>query len=313
MINFLKALFAFGLVKFISLSCGEGWGEVAAQQDAQYSQYMFNQLALNPAFAGSRDRLSSSLLYRNQWTGIEGAPKTGALSVQMPLQKKRIGVGAEIISEKLGPKSTNAILLSYAYRIPFAKGKLSFGLRMGMYNYAFDWSKVDYKDKSDMYNTGIRDSKFTGTGDFGFYYYSRTFYWGMGMNHLNRGKVVSLGSDSASRQAIHFFMPVGKAFQIGNVVLNPTLLLKKANNAPASIDLSLNVLLKERIWLGMSVRSNYGLVFLTQVMITENLKAGYSYDYGINKIGVAGKGSHEIMLGYDLNLRGAKMVMPRYL
>lgn len=286
-----------------------------AQQDAQYSQYMFNQLALNPAFAGSRDRIASTLLYRNQWTGIEGSPKTASLSVQMPLQKKRIGVGAEIISDHLGPKNTNAILLSYAYRIPFAKGKLSFGLRMGMYNYAVDWSKVDFKDKSDMYNTGTRESKFTGTGDFGFYYYSRTFYWGMGFNHLNRGKIVALGTgDSTARQAIHFFMPIGKAFQVGNVVINPTMLIKKANGAPAAIDLSFNILLKERIWLGASLRSNYGVVFLTQVQINDNLKAGYSYDHGINKIGMAGKGSHEIMLGYDLNvLRGAKMVMPRYL
>ena len=155
-------------------------GEAFAQQDAQYSQYMFNQLALNPAFAGSREKISSSILYRNQWTGIDGAPTTASASFQMPLKKKKIGIGAEIISDRLGPKNTNAILFSYAYRINFLKGKLSFGLRMGMYNYAFDWSKMDYKDKSDMYNVGIRDSKFTGTGDFGAYYYIIELFDGQG-------------------------------------------------------------------------------------------------------------------------------------
>ncbi|TAL56335.1 MAG: type IX secretion system membrane protein PorP/SprF [Bacteroidetes bacterium] len=296
-----------------SLPFGEGWGGVHAQQDAQYSQYMFNQLAINPAFAGSRERISSALVYRNQWTAVAGAPRTASFSFQMPVQKKKIGAGAEIVSDHIGPKSLNAILLSYAYRVPVGKGKLSFGLRMGLFNYAFDWAKMDYKDKSDLYNVGARDSKFTGTGDFGFYYYTRTFYWGAGVTHLNRGKIVAMGNDTASKQAIHFFMPVGKAFQAGNTVINPTILVKGTSGSTAEIDLNLNVLLKEKVWVGVSARSGYGFVFLTQYQINDHFKAGYSYDYGINKIGVAGKGSHEIMLGYDLNMRGGKMVMPRYL
>lgn len=283
-----------------------------AQQDAQYSQYMFNQLALNPAYAGSREVLATSLVYRDQWTGIDGAPKTAGLSVQAPLRKKKIGLGAEILSDKLGPKKSTAILFSYAYRIPFSKGKLAFGLRMGMYNYVYDWSAMDYRDKSDAYNTGTRDSKITGTGDFGTYYYSRTFYWGLGMTHLNRGKVTSFNSDS-SRQAFHFFMPIGKAFEVGNVVLNPSILLKGATNAPAEMDINFNVLMKDKWWLGVSFRSKYGVIFLTQYQITEHFKAGYSYDYGMNKIGRIGGGTHEIMIGYDINIHGTKMIMPRFM
>src|SRR5687768_8716359 len=102
-----------------------------AQQDPQYSQYMFNPLALNPAYAGSREVIATSLLYRRQWTGIDGAPSTGTLSIQGPLQKNKAGFGAEIISDKLGPKNISAFLFSYAYRIPVFRGKLSFGLRLG--------------------------------------------------------------------------------------------------------------------------------------------------------------------------------------
>ncbi len=284
------------------------------QQDAQYSQYMFNQLALNPAYAGSRDVLATSLLYRNQWTGIKGAPTTASLSVQMPLRKKKIGIGAEIISDKLGPKNISALLLSYAYRIPLGKGKLAFGLRMGVYNYVFDWNKMDYKDQNDLYNTHKRDAKITGTGDFGTYYYSRTFYWGLGLTHLNQGKITDVSTgDSTARQALHYFMPIGKAFEVGSVVLNPSILIKGATNAPSEIDLTMNVQLKERLWLGLSYRSRYGVVFLTQFRINDKMKAGYSFDYGINKIGRVGKGSHEIMIGYDINIHGTKMVMPRYL
>jgi type IX secretion system PorP/SprF family membrane protein len=285
-----------------------------AQQDPQYSMYMFNPLALNPAYAGSREVLSSALLYRNQWTGISGAPSTASFSLQTPLRNKKIGVGMEIISDKLGPQSTSGLLLSYAYRIPFLKGKLSFGLRMGMYDYSFDWSKMDYKDPNDVYNTQMRSSKITGTGDFGFYYYSRTFYWGLGMTHLNKGKITDINlGDSSSRQSVHFFMPIGKAFEVGNVIINPTLLIKGAGNAPTQTDLSLNILLKERLWLGISLRSRYGVVFMTQYLVNDKMKVGYSYDYGRNKIGIAGKATHEIMVSYDINNHGAKMIMPRYL
>src|ERR1051325_4886865 len=140
----------FYLIVFFSplLWRGAG-GEAFAQQDAQYSQYMFNKLALNPAYAGSREVLATTLLYRDQWTAIEGAPSTAALTVQMPLKKKKIGIGAEIISDKLGPKSVSEILFSYAYRIPLSKGKLAFGLRLGIYDYVFDWNKMDYKDLND--------------------------------------------------------------------------------------------------------------------------------------------------------------------
>lgn len=300
--------FILAIVCIICSLCGY------AQQDAQYSQYMFNQLALNPAYAGSREALATSLVYRDQWTGIQGAPSTGALSVQMPLKKKKIGVGAEIFSDKLGPKNTSGILLSYAYRIPFLKGKLSFGLRMGVYNYAFDWNKLEYKDQSDVYNQiKARDSKITPTADFGMYYYARTFYWGFATTHLNRGKITDMTTDSVSHQTVHFFMPIGKAFEVRNMIINPSILIKSTGNAPSSVDVSVNFLLKERLWLGVSARSKYGIVFLAQYMINEKMKAGYSYDLGTNKIGIVGKGSHEIMIGYDINLHGTKMVTPRYL
>lgn len=288
-------------------------GCLFAQQDPQYSMYMFNQLALNPAYAGSREVLSSTLLYRDQWTGIQGAPATGAFSIQSPLRNTKMGLGAEIISDKIGPKKVTSVLGSYSYRIPFMKGKLSFGLRLGMYNYVFDWNAIDYKDKSDLYNTQNKTSKMTGSGDFGMYYYTRTFYWGMCFDHLNRGKITRSGSDTTSRQASHFFMPVGKAFVFGSTVFNPTLVIKSATHAAPSTDLSLNFLLKERLWLGVSFRSGYGTVFLTQFLINEHMKVGYAYDFGKNRIGAIGKGSHEIMIGYDINIHSAKILMPRFL
>lgn len=290
-----------------------GTDVVVAQQDAQYSQYMFNQLALNPAYAGSKDILSSTLLYRKQWTALKGAPTTSSFSIQSPFANKKMGWGAEIISDKLGPKHSSALLGSYSYRVRFAKGKLSFGLRTGIYNYVIDWNDIDYKDKNDFYNSQNKTSKITGTADFGMYYYTYTFYLGMGFNHLNRGRTTPSGFTASSRQALHFFMPIGKAFVLGNTIFNPSLLLKTTHNAGSDIDLNLNFLIKDRLWLGLSLRSKYGVVFLTHFLINDYFKIGYSYDAGGNKIGIAGKGTHEIMIGYDLNKLGAKILMPRFL
>lgn len=283
-----------------------------AQQDAQYNLYQFNQLVLNPATAGSRNVLSSTLQYREQWTGIKGAPSTASLVVQMPFQKKKIGVGIEILSNKQGPQRTSAFLFSYAYRLRFLKGKLSFGLRMGVYNYVINWDEVNYKDRNDAYITGNRSSKITGTGDFGMYYYTRTFYWGLSSNHLNRGKILDSDLDGSTRQAMHTFMTVSKAFEMNNLVVNPSLLIRYANNAPPSVDLSLSVLMKECLWLGASYKHTYGVALFSQFLINEKLKVGYSYDMGFNKIGTAGRGSHEIILEYNFNIHGAKIMSPRY-
>jgi type IX secretion system PorP/SprF family membrane protein len=287
-------------------------GEAFAQQDAQYSLYMFNHLALNPAYAGTRDAFSTALTYRNQWTNMEGAPSTAALSSQLPLRQGKIGLGAEIFSDKLGPRSTNAVLFSYSYRIPLLTGKLAFGLRMGMFNYIYDFDKMDFKDQGDIYDSPTNSSKLTGTGDFGLYYYSRTFYWGFSGMHMNRGRMSDFAADS-TRQVRHYFMTVGKSFKVGNTIINPILLVKSADNAPVTSDIGLNILLKEKWWLGVSYRSSYGVVFLSQYMINEKLRLGYSYDLGTNAIGRAGGGSHEIMIGYDVNIMGTKAVLPRYL
>lgn len=307
---FLKILFVAVVV--LAPSLREGWGGLLfAQQDPQYSQYMFNQLAINPAYAGNRDVFSTAILYRDQWV-IAGGPTTASISLQTPLKKKNAGVGLEILSDKLGLKRTNAVLVSYAYRIKFLKGKLAFGLRTGMYNYVFDWDKVKVKDEADPFNTAVRSSKTTGTGDFGLYYYTRTFYWGLGLTHLNRGKITDNSSTFFARQSVHYFMPVGMSFLVGKTLLNPSILIKGAGHAPREVDVNLNVLMKERFWLGFSLRTGYGVVFLTQYLVNNSLKIGYSYDYGLNRIGALGKGTHEIMLGYDLNFKGAKVETLRY-
>jgi hypothetical protein len=118
--------------------------------------------------------------------------------------------------------------------------------------------------------------------------------------------------DSSAKQSVHFFMPAGRSFLVGKTLLNPSILIKGAGHAPLEVDLNFNALLKERWWLGMSLRTHYGIIFMTQYLVTDKLKIGYSYDMGLNKIGRLGRSTHEIMLGYDLNFKGAKVETLRY-
>ena len=290
--------------------------KMEAQQDPQYSQYMFNQMAINPAYAGSKEALSTTVLIRNQWTGIEGAPKTETATIHGPMKKKKVGLGATVIADQIGPKKSIGILGSYAYRLPIKNGKLAFGLRAGIYNYTYNWVDITYKDQNDVYNTNNTTSKIVPTADAGLYYYTNTLYVGFSATHLYNGRLTSVSNvngDDAKLSA-HLFFTFGKSFALSEkLIFAPSFVLKGAKNAPTTGDLNLCFLIKERIWLGLSFRSSYGAVGLFQFQLTEKLKLGYAYDFGFNKIGKVGGGSHEIMIGYDFNIFKSKMVSPRYL
>lgn len=290
--------------------------DVQAQQDPQYSQYMFNQMALNPAYAGSKEALSTAILMRSQWTGIDGAPKTETLTIHGPMKKKKVGLGFTIIADQIGPKKSIGALGSYAYRLPIKNGKLAFGLRAGIYNFTYNWSDISYKDQNDVYNMDNSTSKIVPTADAGIYYYTNTMYIGFSATHLYNGRLTSVSNANGDDAQLspHLFFTFGKSWQLSDkLIFAPSLVLKGAKNSPYTGDLNLCFLIKERIWAGVSLRSSYGFVGLFQFQLTDKLRLGYAYDFGINKIGRAGGGSHEIMIGYDFNIFKSKMMSPRYL
>jgi type IX secretion system PorP/SprF family membrane protein len=287
-----------------------------AQQDPQYSQYMFNQMAINPAYAGSKEALSTAILLRSQWTGIDGAPKTETFTIHGPLKKKKVGLGFTVIGDQIGPKKSIGALGSYAYRIPIKNGKLSFGLRAGIYNYTYNWADITYKDANDVYNTGNSTSIIVPTADAGIYYYTNTMYIGFSATHLYNGRLTSIANPNGDNAQLspHLFFTFGKAWALSDkLIFAPSFVIKGAKNSPYTADINLCFLIKERVWAGISIRGSYGFVALTQIQVTDKLKLGYAYDFGLNKIGRAGGGSHEIMIGYDFNIFKSKMMSPRYL
>ncbi|HET6244410.1 MAG: type IX secretion system membrane protein PorP/SprF [Bacteroidetes bacterium] len=285
-----------------------------AQQDAQFSQYMFNPFVLNPAYAGSREAFTALAINRNQWINIPGAPNTQTLSLNTPLTT-RVGVGLQVFNDAIGPKNSVGYLASYAYRIPLSVGKLAFGLRAGGITYNFHWDKIDYKDQADVYNFNSRTQTTVFNADFGLFYNTKKFYTGLSANHIGYAQRITPvkleGIESHLR--MHFFYTLGNTFEINDrLALQPSILIKAVENAPLSTDLNVNLIIDHKVWVGVSFRPKNSVVLLTQFRINENFRFGYSYDIGINRIGRLARGSHELFIGYDFNLRKVKSISPRY-
>lgn len=286
-----------------------------AQQDALYSQYMFNPFALNPGYAGSRDAISGVLLYRNQWTGFEGAPNTASFAIHSPFKGKNFALGLNGFAETVGPSSNSGVFGTYAYKIRMPKGKLSLGLRGGLYASKFNKNLLNYADQGDQYNTGGVFRAIVPSFDFGAYYYTNKFYVGLASTHL--GEFGSQFEDAAQTQLElnqHYIASLGAAFEISDkVVFKPSANTRFVSGVPFNFDINASFLFNKVFWIGASYRSSQSLVFISELNITDFLRIGYAYDMDLSLLKRYNSGSHEIFLGFDFSLRKQKSISPRYL
>ena len=300
---------------------------IYAQQDPQYSQYQFNQMIINPAYAGTKDVLSAVIDVRKQWSGFDGAPSTQSFSFHGPLKKKRIGLGLSAYNDAIGPKRITAAYGNISYILPITnKLKLSFGIRAGFVNYVFDFSKMNYKDAGETNAVAnLSTNKFKPDFDAGLYLKSNSFYAGFSATHLNSAYIyndkVSFTNASGNQMEydltyklnMHIFGILSKGFAVGeNLVINPTLIYKGTKSV-INIDGNLNFLIKQRLWLGVFYRSDATVGALAQVIISNNVRIGYSFETGISKVQKRLGNGHEIMIGFDFNTFKSKMLSPRYL
>lgn len=289
-----------------------------AQQDALFSQYMFNKLAINPAYAGSRELLTADLLYRYQWVNIDGAPKTISASLHSPLNNPHLALGANVYNDQIGAMSTTGVMGTFAYRIIFPKSKLSFGLQAGFKSSGIDYSLINSRDGNDpfmIYRDELK-KKAVPDANFGVYYYSQRFYAGISSQQLLQNQTLmvsdSAGNTQFTKLLTHFYGMVGGAIPMGdNVVFRPSLLVKYVKNAPAQLDVNASFLFANVLWLGASYRTEKAVSFMTEINIAQNIRLGYSYDIWFNELKAFNKGSHEIRLSFDLNV-GKRLLSPRY-
>jgi type IX secretion system PorP/SprF family membrane protein len=286
-----------------------------AQQDALFSQYMFNKLIMNAGYTGSREVMSADLTDRYQWVGFEGAPKTLTLSVHTPLRNEHIGVGFYLYRDELGPTVDQGFMASYAYRVSLPKGKLSFGIQAGIKYYNIDWEKIQTENPDYMFQ-GTQENKITPDANFGIYYYTNRMYAGLSSKQLlqNEYGVVKIdGKTAYSKLVRHFYGMAGIIIPVSdNVLFRPSTLIKYVKNAPLQADLSASFLINKLFWVGMTYRTESALVFMTEFNVGKNLRIGYSYDVYLNQLVHYNQGSHEIRLGFDFDLFKNRMLTPRY-
>lgn len=296
-----------------------------AQRDALYSQFMFNRLIINPAYSGSRDALTLTLLNRYQWVGFgDGAPRTFTFSAHTPLRNEKIALGMYIYADQTGPFSDVGIMGNYAYRIRLYNGILSLGLQAGFNQVSVNWDEVKFRDGDDPLRNVQPKTKLMPDANFGVYYYTKYYYVGVSSKQLfesQYGKVDnSEGDGTYAKLARHFYGIAGAAIPFNeHIVFRPGFMFKYTDNAPANFDINASFLFNDLIWLGASYRTNHNaittknaLVFMAELNLTKNWRLGYSYDTYLSEIKQYNDGSHEIMISYEANIFKPRVLTPRY-
>lgn len=287
-----------------------------AQQDAIYSQYIFNPFAINPAYAGSRNSYSAVLLHRSQWVGIEGAPTTQTLAVHAPLNKMNIAWGVNFSHDQLGPSRNVLAGATGAYHLKFTESKLAFGLRLGLYNTVMDRSLFNFKEDGDQFDVGGTESAIVPSFDFGVYYYKTRFFAGLSVNHITKHKFSfdDFPTNDNLYLRRHIMLSTGYVFEFSRkFIFKPSLLIKHANGAEPNLDLNLSFMFYKRFWLGVGVRNSSSINFMTDINVTDFMRVGYAFDLTVNALNPYTKGTHEVLIGFDFDVKNKQTVSPRYL
>lgn len=291
-----------------------------AQQIPMFSNYMFNTLAINPAYAGTRDALTITGLHRKQWVSFEGAPITQTLTLHSPAMHNKIGLGLSVVNDVIGPLRHTAVHGDYAYRLQINKKvKLSLGLKAGINIFQADLNNLTtVQDNDPAFLTNVQSRILPNFG-FGLYYYSDKWYFGLSAPKLFENNFEADNGKSTvnrtEREERHYFAIAGWIFDISKEwKLRPTAFVKVVESAPLTADLTTFFVYREKIEFGGMFRTGDALGVLLGIYINPQLRVGYSYDWSyINSTMIYNRGSHEIMLCYDFIYKDkAKVHSPRY-
>lgn len=310
------------------------------QQNVQYSQYAFNMLSVNPAYAGYKEDLYLNAVYRQQWVNFPGAPKTGAVSLDGALntREQRVGLGLQVTYDKLGPQDASSVYGMYSYRIPLddeGTRRLCLGVGAGATQYSIDGTALVYNDSGDPAIPAAKVSTIVPDARFGVYYYTPNFYAGISVMDL-----FSLYTDNTRyywrnynykviRKTQHLYLTAGTVLNLSdNLKLKPSFLVKEDFKGPTNLDLNAFLLIAEKVWIGGSYRTGVKIwnkshlqsdleqldaaSALVEFFATPNLRIGYAYDITTSKMSSAQSGSHEISVGITFPNKRQRVFSPRY-
>jgi type IX secretion system PorP/SprF family membrane protein len=290
--------------------------EVQAQQDPNYTQYMYNMSVINPAYAGSKETISGGLLYRSQWVGIEGAPNTGTFFLHSPVGKN-VGLGLSVISDKIGPVQENNIYADFSYTLNMGgEHRLAFGLKAGATMHKVDFATIyptlPTPSPLDPFSGSNPNATFLNVGS-GVFYYTQKYYVAFSVPNMLKAKYLDFSGTKYGTEVLHYFLTGGYVFDINpNLKFKPFAMIKSSLNAPTSIDVSTNFLINEKFEVGATYRLEDSFGAMVNFAITPSLKVGYAYDHVISDIKTVAPASHEFILLFDLNFPKKVSRSPRY-
>ena len=282
-----------------------------AQQDAQYTQYMYNTITVNPAYAGSRGVLSLFGLHRTQWVGIDGAPVTNAFSMHTPIEKSRVGIGATFLNDKIGPTIENSISADVSYTIPTSETyKLSFGVK-GLGSFMnLDASQLNPTDQNDPEFQNY--SKFYPNIGAGVYLHSNKTYLGLSIPKFIDTKRFNNNDLKIFTQSITYYLIAGHIYQLNpEIKFKPALLTKIERGTPLQVDASATFMFNDKFVMGASYRWDASVSVMAGFQVSDGLYIGYAYDLETTKLRKYNSGSHEVFLRFELFDNKNKVTSPR--
>ena len=283
-----------------------------AQQDAQFTQYMYNTININPAYAGSRGALSIFALHRTQWVGLDGAPVTNVASVNTPLNESNLGLGVTIINDKIGPTTENTISADVSYTVPTSETfKLSFGIKATANFFNLDINRLNPAEA----DPSIRDfnNKFTPNIGAGVYLHSDKAYIGFSIPNFIESDRYDDNEVAIFKEKINYYLIAGYVFDMNeSIKFKPALLTKIVEGAPIQVDLSGNFMFNDKFALGVAYRWSAAVSAMVGFQVSEAMYIGYGYDHDTTRLKNYNSGSHEIFLRYEIFKNNGKITTPRF-
>ena len=308
------------LSKFLSIALFTiSVSTVLAQQLPQFTQYMFNTISINPAYAGSRETFSAVGLHRSQWVGLEGGPETQTLSMHSPLRNEKVGLGLSFINDQLGYENFSYIYADFSYTIQTGENtKLAFGLKGGFTHYFLDQDLLtDPSVVNDPFFNDVSNRWSPNIGA-GLYWHSQRWYLGLSAPRIlntdyNNGRQGTI--DYVALERVSYYFTGGYVFDLSETTkLKPSVLLKATNGAPLSFDISANFLFNEKFWIGGAYRVNQSAAAIGGIadfQVSRQMRIGYAYEYPISDIRPYTSGTHEVLLMFEV-FKSRRIKSPRY-
>lgn len=291
-----------------------GFQHLYAQQDPQYTQYMYNTVQINPAYAGSRGVMSVFGLYRTQWVGLDGAPKTANVSINTPLGDSKVGLGVSFNNDQIGAMDENNISIDLSYTIDLSQRfKLSFGVKGTANLLNVDYTKLNIYNPNDVQFQENIDNQFSPNIGAGLYLHSDRTYFGFSVPNFLTTDRYEDNTVSTMKQKMNFYLIGGHVFDLSpSLKFKPAFLAKAVAGAPLQVDVTANFLILEKFTVGAAYRWDASVSGLVGFQVTDGLFIGYTYDTDTTKLAHYNSGSHEIFMRFELFSRFNRITSPRF-